>query len=184
MHKFPFQIIAVLTSSIQEKINEIRQSTVIELKLTSVKGRSSFQSLADERKEFCGCPLAEGGLEKASPPLKLGKVTTGPWSGQKRCGEMRKFNLFSRYSPFRCGTILERHIRNGAEKAETLSRSQGGGMGPCPLQAQQALQLYGKWLLLLLIPYICLDTLLSIHSFLTSTTFQSPSHTLTDTPTP
>ena len=69
---------AVLTSSIQEKINEIRQSTVIELKLTSVKGRSSFQSLADEKKEFCGCPLAEGGLEKASPPFKLGKVTMGP----------------------------------------------------------------------------------------------------------
>ena len=92
---------------------------------------------------------------------------------------MRKFNLFS---PFRCGTILGRNnIRNGAEKAETLSRSQGGGLGPCPLEAQQARQLYGKWVLLLLITDICLDPLLSIHSFLTSTTFQIPSHTLTDT---
>ena len=103
----------------------------------------------------------------------------GSMSGQ-RCGEMRKFNLFSLYSPFHGGTILGRNnVRNGAEKAETLSRSQGGGMGPSRLYSCME-----SGMLLLLIPNICLDTLLSIHSFLISTTFQSPSHTLTDTPTP
>lgn len=41
----------------QEKINEIRQSTVIELKLASVKCRSSFYTWHMRRKKFAHCPL-------------------------------------------------------------------------------------------------------------------------------
>lgn len=80
------------------------------------------------------------------------------------------------FSPFRCRTILERHIREWSRKSRDPVPKSRWWHGALPSQDQQALQLYGKWVLLLLIPYICLDTLLSIHSFLASTVSKPITH--------